>query len=134
MPVLTAFVIAGCGGRGVQGAPAVTNPTPCPLATADRLSRSPSTRLLSVAASSTREVWAVGSYSDGSNTVEHTLIDHWNGRTWSTMSTPNTDCGVSNELRSVAASGASNVWAVGVVTDGHGAYKPLAEAMTDVGR
>jgi hypothetical protein len=127
LPVLTAVVIAGCGGRGAQGAPAATNPTPCPRVTANDLLRSPSTRLLSVAASSVKEVWAVGAYTDGSNTVEHTLVDHWNGRIWSTMRTPNTDCGVSNELRSVAASNPNNVWAVGAVTDGHGAYQPLTE-------
>lgn len=43
------------------------------------------------------------------------------------MPTPNTDCDVDNELRSVASSAPNNVWAVGVATDGHGKYKPLTE-------
>jgi hypothetical protein len=127
LPGLMAIMVSGCGGQAVQGAPAATNPSPCPQGTPDYLIHPPVTNLLSVAASSAREAWSVGYYSDSANSVEHTLVDHWDGRTWSTMITPNTDCGVSNELRSVASSSASDVWAVGVVTDGHGSYKPLTE-------
>jgi hypothetical protein len=127
LPALTAVVVAACGGQGLQGPPAATNPSPCPQGTPDHLIHPPKTDLLSVAASSAREAWSVGYYTDGANTVEHTLVDHWDGRTWSTMVTPNTDCGVSNVLRSVASSSATNVWAVGIHSDGYYNIAPLTE-------
>jgi hypothetical protein len=127
LTVLTAVLVAGCGGQGLRRAPAATNPSPCPHGTPDHLNNPPVTNLLSVAASSAREAWSVGYFTDGANTVEHTLVDHWDGRTWSTMVTPNTDCGVSNALRSVASSSATNAWAVGIHSDGHNNINPLIE-------
>lgn len=69
--------------------------------------------LLSITAVSANNVWAVGSYSDspkGSN-IE-TLIEHWNGSSWSVVSSPNTQS-PGNILEGVTALSSSNVWAVG---------------------
>jgi hypothetical protein len=65
-----------------------------------------------VAAVSASNGWAVGySFNTTSNDYQ-TLIEHWNGTSWSVVPSPNV--GLSdNELDGVAAVSASNVWAVG---------------------
>jgi hypothetical protein len=75
--------------------------------------------LADVAAISSTDAWAVGSY-EGDNTVpSKTLAEHWNGTAWSVVSTPNpgssSSCGGNNgnELEAVSASSSSDVWAVG---------------------
>jgi hypothetical protein len=68
------------------------------------------------------DVWAVGSDTGSSG---RSLIEHWNGSSWSAVPSPaNEPAGA--ELRSVAAIGASNVWAVGDVNGG-GSFGPLIE-------
>jgi hypothetical protein len=62
-------------------------------------------QLSAVTAVSSRDAWAVGGSAD------HTVIEHWDGTSWATG--PGPAPGVSRELTSVAASSASNVWAVG---------------------
>lgn len=62
-----------------------------------------------MAAVSRRNVRAVGSYDNG--TFNQTLIEHWNGRRWKKASSPN-PVGA-DVLRGVAATSASNAWAVG---------------------
>jgi hypothetical protein len=62
-----------------------------------------------VAATSTNNAWAVGTYENG--TRQSAIILHWNGRKWAHVATPNP--GTSNGLFGVAATSASNAWAVG---------------------
>lgn len=69
--------------------------------------------LSSVAVVSANDVWAVGSYANSVNSPTRTLIEHWNGSTWSVVSSPNVGLGYS-VLYSVAAASANNIWAVGV--------------------
>jgi hypothetical protein len=72
--------------------------------------------LVSVAAVSATDAWAVGS---GGNSA---LIEHWNGSTWSIVpgATP-----ARSHLYSITALSASNIWAVGGI--GHRAPNPLIE-------
>src|SRR5579872_5342544 len=72
--------------------------------------------LLGVSAVSTTDAWAVGykcSNADCSepNLTYSTLIDHWNGKTWSTVASP--DSGPSDQLTGVSAVSATDAWAVG---------------------
>ena len=67
--------------------------------------------LQGVAASSANDVWAVGYYLDSSN-IPHTLTEHWNGTSWSIVTSPNNTTGI-NVLQGVAAVSTSDVWAVG---------------------
>ena len=67
--------------------------------------------LFSVAAVSASNVWAVG-FSTDSTTTDHTLIEHWNGTSWSVVKSPSPGSG-SDSLSGVAAISANNVWAVG---------------------
>src|SRR5689334_19226106 len=59
--------------------------------------------------------WAVGlEFSAGS--VPEPLIDHWNGSSWKVADSP-VLAGRGAKLLSVSAVSASNIWAVGGVTD-----------------
>jgi hypothetical protein len=68
--------------------------------------------LYGVEAISPSNVWAVG-YS-GSDAFE-TLVEHYNGSTWSEVSS----AGASGYLSSVSATGANDVWAVGATGTGN---------------
>jgi hypothetical protein len=61
--------------------------------------------LAGVAAVSWRDVWAVGSTNVG-----QALVEHWNGRNWKRVPTPDAGPGV---LTAVAAVSSRNAWALG---------------------
>ena len=69
-------------------------------------------------------MWAVGYYYNGG--IYQTLVEHWNGTSWSVVSSPNpgTD---DNYLSGVAAVSANDVWAVGYYDNGSGASQTLVE-------
>ena len=69
--------------------------------------------LYSVAAVSGHDVWAVGLDANDMG-VTHTLIEHWNGAHWQVVPSPNPGS-QNNELFSVAAVSARDVWAVGFI-------------------
>jgi len=79
-------------------------PSPSPSSAGNALS--------GVAAISATDAWAVG-YTIDKGDVKHTLIEHWNGKAWERVSSP--DPGGAAELDGVAAAGATNIWAVGLV-------------------
>ena len=64
-----------------------------------------------VTAISATNIWAVG-YFVNSNSVTQTLIEHWNGTSWSVVTSPS-PAPVNNELYSIAAVSAKDVWTVG---------------------
>lgn len=69
-------------------------------------------RLYGVAATSTNDVWAVGTSQDVAYVPLRTLIQHWDGTEWSIVPSPSPGT-VFNELRAVAAVSANDAWAVG---------------------
>jgi hypothetical protein len=82
-----------------------------------------------VVAISPSNAWAVGFY-EKTTTSFRTLIEHWNGRKWSVVPSPNADQG-ENTLGAVAAVSAASIWAVGYRhgpgASGGGARKTLVE-------
>jgi hypothetical protein len=72
-----------------------------------------------VTALSPSDVWAVGAWGSFQSVTPHapqTLIEHWNGVSWSVTSSPNAHPNVdSNVLSAVAAATPNDVWAVGNV-------------------
>jgi hypothetical protein len=64
-----------------------------------------------VTAVSATDVWAVGYYVNTTG-VTQTLIEHWNGTSWSAVKSPS-PAPVNNELFSVAAVSANDIWTVG---------------------
>jgi hypothetical protein len=73
-----------------------------------------SNSLWGVAAVSRSNVWAVGSYRTAGQ-FRHTLIVHWNGRSWRRVASPNppTPGPPGWALAGVGAAGSSCAWAVG---------------------
>jgi hypothetical protein len=65
-----------------------------------------------VAATSASNAWAVGSDTTNSSPGGEPLIERWNGSTWKVVAAP-TFSGLTNILYGVAATSASNAWAVG---------------------
>jgi hypothetical protein len=64
-----------------------------------------------VSAVSASDVWAVGSAQDFSSGLVTTLIEHWNGRRWIIVPSPNPED--YNYLQEVSARSATDAWAVG---------------------
>lgn len=69
-----------------------------------------------IAAVAPNDIWMVGSTWDGGESPFHTLTEHWNGTSWTTISSPTPDTG-GNLLNGVAALASNNVWAVGDVIE-----------------
>lgn len=67
--------------------------------------------LLAVDALAPNDIWAVGYYRGSTDLNDHTLIEHWDGASWSIVGSPDAD--VNNKLYGVGTVGASDVWAVG---------------------
>jgi hypothetical protein len=73
--------------------------------------------LFGVAATSSKNAWAVGEYHKGA--AYQTLIEHWNGKAWKVQPTP--DPGGShknNGFNAVTATSPTNAWAVGDYSNG----------------
>lgn len=66
---------------------------------------------LGVAVLSARNVWAVGDYT-AANGDFRTLVEHWNGKAWTQVATPNPGAG-SNSLTAVTVVSPTDMWAVG---------------------
>lgn len=71
----------------------------------------------SIAATSADNAWAVGGIGPGPGvgTANVPLIEHWNGQSWSLAQYP---APAGGQLRAVAATSGSNVWAVGWIGSG----------------
>lgn len=82
--------------------------------------------LSGVAALSQRDAWVVGSYSNGANGADRTLVEHWNGANWSVIASPNVGSG-NNSLEAVTAISATNMWAVGLFNMKKDVSQPLIE-------
>jgi hypothetical protein len=81
--------------------------------------------LTSVTAVSSNDVWAVGERQDGRTGRFATLVEHWDGRRWAVVPTP--DPGTTgNHLYGVTAAGPNDVWAVGQRND-NASDQPLVE-------
>jgi hypothetical protein len=76
-------------------------------------------QLYGIAAVSASNAWAAGDYYNATAGRYETVILHWNGRSWSRALSPS-PAGAHAFLRGVAATSASDVWAVG-------AYYPLTQ-------
>jgi hypothetical protein len=80
--------------------------------------------LSGVAATSAANAWAVGNYYNPAKQETLTLIEHWNGTAWKQTASPNPGTVGLDNLYGVAATSASNAWAVGDYYNGS-AYQTL---------
>jgi len=58
-------------------------------------------------------VWAVGNYYNSSHGRTETLTEHWNGASWSFVSSQNQGSNGDNFLQEIAAGASNDVWTVG---------------------
>src|SRR6266702_1246885 len=80
-----------------------------------------------VAAVSATDIWAVGAFFNTTNNVTQTLIEQWNGTSWSVVTSPNPSS-TTNLLEAAAADKSSGqAWAVGEFTAASGATQTLTE-------
>jgi hypothetical protein len=68
--------------------------------------------LFGVAATSPSNAWAAGLYTTNASPGGEPLIERWNGTAWQVAATPSFS-GLTNILYGVAATSATNAWAVG---------------------
>jgi hypothetical protein len=69
-------------------------------------------RLFGVTCTSASDCWAVGDYKNTTGSP-HTLIEHWDGSSWSMISSPNTSATRTNFLSSVTCASSSDCWVAG---------------------
>jgi hypothetical protein len=69
--------------------------------------------LSGVAVTSSGNAWAVGYYSNPSETHSQTLIEHWKGTAWIVQASPSPGGSGYSWLSGVAATSPTNAWAVG---------------------
>lgn len=72
--------------------------------------------LIAVDSLSAQDAWAVGWYQPELGTGGRTLIQHWDGKSWSIVQSPSPFTG-DNTLMAVVALGSTNVWAFGQGSD-----------------
>ena len=81
--------------------------------------------LYGVSVSTANSIWAVGDYTNKSG-VNQTLVEQWNGTSWSVVKSPNVGTG-NNVLYSVVAISNTNIWAVGDYTNSSNVNQTLIE-------
>jgi hypothetical protein len=82
------------------------------IATSPNTSATDRDYLTGVTCASASECWAVGSYFDSDISGNYTLIEQWDGTSWSIATSPNPNTG-SDGLTGVTCASASDCWAVG---------------------
>lgn len=81
-----------------------------------------------VVALSAKNVWVVGAYNAAVGSYSQTLIEYWNGTSWSVISSPNIGTG-NNSLMGIAqVHGTSTLWAVGYYTNANNTTQTLIES------
>jgi hypothetical protein len=84
----------------------------------------PNNDLLAITAVSTNDVWTVGNMSSDT-TFPQPLTEHWNGHTWSAVTSPTFAGGAM--ISGVTSLSTANVWAVGEFTDSQNLPNTLVE-------
>jgi hypothetical protein len=72
-------------------------------------------QLTGVSATSASNAWAVGTFVNKQRTTDRTMTLHWDGSSWKHVASPNRNGTAINFLTGVAATSASNAWAIGGV-------------------
>src|SRR6266700_6788157 len=106
--------ISGAAAAAVALAGGLVGAAPADAAPADAATTAAVATFSGVAATSSSNAWAVGTWSQ-SNTTYKTLIERWNGTAWKVQTSPNPAPGDwdENVLNGVAGLSSSDAWAVG---------------------
>lgn len=84
--------------------------------------------LTGLAAISTNDIWAVGNFSNGQTYLgmQETLIEHWNGTSWTVIPNPHPGA-QGNTLSAIAAVSPNDVWTVGNTVNDNSVTETLIE-------
>ena len=80
-----------------------------------------------VTCTSPSDCWAIGEYYYAAGSRWQTLTEHWEGTSWSIVTSPNATRTSPNNLKSVTCTSDSNCWAVGYVDLGTANSRSLIE-------
>ncbi len=83
--------------------------------------------LTGVSTIASNNVWAVGTSSNLNSSYNQRLMEHWDGTSWSVVSTPGPKKAPGTAFTSVTAISASDVWTVGTVYSAKNVTKTLTE-------
>src|SRR5262249_13450408 len=98
-------------------------PTPSPL----QRNNIDQNWLTSVVALADDDIWAVGIMRDPDfGILDRTLVEHWNGRVWTVVSSPRLGHNLNNDFWGVVAFDPNNIWAVGSMGNDPD-FEPLIE-------
>lgn len=86
----------------------------------------PSNTLYDVTSVSPDDVWAVGVTADSATHLTQSLIEHWDGTSWTVVPSANPSRRTTNTI-AVSGSAADDAWTVGYAIKGHARDKPLTE-------
>jgi hypothetical protein len=76
--------------------------------------------LQAITCASSAQCWAVGYSHNGKTSVDQTLIEHWDGSSWSIVTSRNPSAVESSYLNGIVCSSISQCWAVGYQDVGNG--------------
>jgi hypothetical protein len=82
------------------------------------------TELNAIAHVSPTDIWAVGNSQDDVVSSQ-TLIEHWDGASWSVVDSPHGDGGIYSTLKGISVVSPTDIWAVGMSEDSGGVMQPL---------
>ena len=85
-----------------------------------------------MASSSPSDVWAAGSYQEGSGGVIVPFVLHYDGSTWAAANLPGPGGGDNNPIGSVAVSSPGQAWVAGAFVDNSQTYAAPVPAVPDV--
>jgi hypothetical protein len=89
-------------------------------------SRAQSNFLNALACVSGSDCWVAGFSIAGTSTPEQTMTEHWDGRAWSIVTSPDAGANLNNDLFGAACTASLNCWVVGQV-QGRKNLKTLTE-------
>ncbi|MGH2515872.1 MAG: hypothetical protein ACRDHP_09480, partial [Ktedonobacterales bacterium] len=128
LPVLATRIVQAAATMSIH--PQIMCGNPCQAAWARVPSPNPSNTwniLASAAGTGPTNIWAVGYNWDNTGQHVYPLVEHWNGRVWSIVPSPNVPAG-EGKLLSVATISSTDAWAVGYQSAyGSGQYMSLME-------
>jgi len=75
--------------------------------------------LLAVTCTSATDCWAVGHHDSGDVAIFNTLIEHYDGMSWSVVNSPNSTDGQDNELQGISCTSSADCWAIGYYSIGN---------------
>jgi hypothetical protein len=101
------------------------NGTSWTIVTSPNISTTQRNSLAVITCVSASECWAVGHYVNAAASFQ-TLIERWDGISWTIVNSPNTSSTEFNLLNGVTCLSASECWAVGYSSDGN-TYQTLTE-------